>query len=212
MHRVLHKRLHLFAYKVQITQELKPDDKPERLDLAIDMLHRIYMDPGILPNILFSDEATFYQPEKVNRYNASIWGSENPHIHREVIRDGPKVNVRCGLMKDRITGPFSFVEATVTGGVSLDMLEQFVYPQVADLQLNIIYQQDGAPPNWSLHVRETLTRTFPIVGLGGTDQSLGPRVRRISLRWISFSGGTSGTECMLPVCLTFQRYETASVM
>jgi hypothetical protein len=51
------------------------------------------------------------------------------------------------------------MEVTVTGRVYLDMLEQFVYPQVTDLQPNI-YQQDEAPPNWSLHVRETLTRTF----------------------------------------------------
>jgi hypothetical protein len=53
------------------------------------------------------------------------------------------------------------VEATVTGGVHLDMLEQFVYPQAAGLQPNIIYQQDRAPPHWSLHVRETLMRNFP---------------------------------------------------
>jgi hypothetical protein len=61
-------------------------------------------------------------------------------------------------MKDRIIRPFFFVEATVTGGIYLDVLEEFVYPQEADLQPNIIYQQD--PPHWSLHVRETLTRTF----------------------------------------------------
>jgi hypothetical protein len=90
-----------------------------------------------------------------------LTSSENPHIHREVIRDIPKVNVWCGLMKDTITGPFFFVEATVTGGVYLKVLEQFVLTQVAVLQPNIIYQQDGAPPHWSLHVRETLTRTFP---------------------------------------------------
>jgi hypothetical protein len=38
---------------------------------------------------------------------------------------------------------------------------RFVYPKVADLQPNIIYQQDGAPPYWSLHIQETMTRTFP---------------------------------------------------
>jgi hypothetical protein len=48
-------------------------------------------------------------------------------------------------MKDRIIGPFYFMEATVTGDVYLDMMEQFVYPKVVDLQPNIIYQQDRAP-------------------------------------------------------------------
>jgi hypothetical protein len=32
---------------------------------------------------------------------------------------------------------------------------------MVDLQPNIIYQQGGAPPHCSLHVRETPTRTFP---------------------------------------------------
>jgi hypothetical protein len=76
---------------------------------------------------------------------------ENPHIHREVVRDSPKVNVWCDLMKNRIVGPFFFMEATVTCGVYLNM-DQFMYHQVADLQSDIIYQQDGAPPYWSLHV------------------------------------------------------------
>jgi hypothetical protein len=78
-----------------------------------------------------------------------------------MVRDSRKVNDWCGFMKDRIIRRFFFVEDTVTGGVYLDVLEQFVCLQAADLQPNIIYQQDGAPPHWSLHVRETIMRTFP---------------------------------------------------
>jgi hypothetical protein len=77
LHQVLHKRLHLLAHKVQIVQELKPDDKSKRLDSAIDMLHWIDMNPGFLPSILFSDEATFHQSGKVSRHNAHTWGLEN---------------------------------------------------------------------------------------------------------------------------------------
>jgi hypothetical protein len=51
----------------------------------------------------------------------------------------------CGLMNGRIVGPFFFSEATLSGRVHLDMLEQFLYPQVINLQPNIIFQQDGAP-------------------------------------------------------------------
>jgi hypothetical protein len=64
-------------------------------------------------------------------------------------------------MNGRIIGPFFFVEATVSGRVHLDMLEQFLYPQVTDMQPNIIFQQDGAPPPWwSLEVRRSLSATF----------------------------------------------------
>jgi hypothetical protein len=63
-----------FAYKVQITQVLKPDNKRKWLDFAINILHRIDMDPSFLPSILFSDKATFHQLGKVIRHIAHIWG------------------------------------------------------------------------------------------------------------------------------------------
>jgi hypothetical protein len=85
VYRVLHGLLHLFAYSVQISQELKPDDKPKRIDFAVDMLHRIDMDPGFLRSILFSKKATFHLSENVSRYNTHVRVSEKPHIHREVV-------------------------------------------------------------------------------------------------------------------------------
>jgi hypothetical protein len=60
VHKVLRKRLRLYAYKVQILQELKPEDKPRRHNFACDMLDRIGRDPNFLTNIMFSDEATFH--------------------------------------------------------------------------------------------------------------------------------------------------------
>ena len=34
-------------------------------------------------------------------------------------------------------------------------------PQLIDFQPTIIFQQDGAPPHWGLHVRQFLNQTFP---------------------------------------------------
>ncbi|PNF39386.1 hypothetical protein B7P43_G13583 [Cryptotermes secundus] len=124
------------------------------------MLDRIDTSPQFIGNILFSDETTFYLSGFVNRHNVRIWGSQNPHVYREHIRDSPKLNVWCGLMKDRIIGPFFFGEATAYGSVYLHMLEQFLYPQVADLQPNIIFQQDGASPHWGLDVPRPLNATI----------------------------------------------------
>ena len=45
--------------------------------------------------------------------------------------------------------------------VYLDMLEQFVYPQVTAFQSSIIYLQAVAPPHWSMDVRGSLNATFP---------------------------------------------------
>jgi hypothetical protein len=60
------------------------------------------------------------------------------------------------MMKDRIIEPFFFTEPTVTRNIYLDMLEQFSIPQLLPQQPNVIFQQDGAPPHWSLDVRDFL--------------------------------------------------------
>lgn len=70
-HKVLHKRLHLYAYKVQIVQAFQPNDRP-RQQFAIEMLGRIDQNPNYLWNVMFLDEATFHTCGKVNRHNIRI--------------------------------------------------------------------------------------------------------------------------------------------
>jgi hypothetical protein len=158
---VLHNRLKLHAYKVQIIQKLKPDDRPKREKFSNDILNLIDEDNDFLQRVCFSDEATFHVNGTVNRHNFHIWGSENPNVLRERIRDSPNINVWCGLMHDRIIGPFFFVENTVSANVYLDMLTNYAIPQLQDKQPNVIFQQDGAPPHWAIDVHETLDATFP---------------------------------------------------
>jgi hypothetical protein len=169
VHKVMHKRLGLHAYKIQMVQELKPHDGPLRKAFAIDMLERIENDQNFLKNVVFSDEATFHISGKVNRHNCRIWGSENPHVIREHQRDSEKVNVWCALYHNTVIGPFFFAEKTITGITYLDMLEQFALPQLSNLQPGIVFQQDGAPPHWNLNVRAFLDTTFPgrWIGRGG---------------------------------------------
>jgi hypothetical protein len=59
LHRVLHRRLRLFAFKVHIFQELKPNCEPHRRNFASDMLHPLGVDLSfILGGVLLSGEAT----------------------------------------------------------------------------------------------------------------------------------------------------------
>lgn len=169
VHKVLHKNLRLYAYKVQLLQALEPNDKPRRKDFAINMLERISEDETFLNRVCFSDEATFHVSGKLNTHNVRIWGSENPHMTRKLQRDSPKVNVWCGIMCSRIIGPFFFDEPSITANVYLDLLTEYVAPQLHDLQPTIIFQQDGAQPHWGLHVRGFLNETFPDrwIGRGG---------------------------------------------
>ena len=78
--KILHKRLHFHAYRVQILQALKPEDKPRPAEFATLTLERIDADIDYFNKVCFSDEATFHTSGNVNRHNVRIWGSENPHV------------------------------------------------------------------------------------------------------------------------------------
>jgi hypothetical protein len=88
----------------------------------------------------------------------------------EHVRDSSKVNVWCGIMSDRIVGPFFFFfhENTITSAVYLDTLENFVFPQISEVD-DLIFQQDGAPPHFGAIVRTALDERFPgrWIGRGG---------------------------------------------
>jgi hypothetical protein len=76
-------------------------------------------------------------------------------------RDSPKVNVWCALKHDGVTDPFFFAEKTVMSHSYLDMLELCAVPQHEQEGAEVIFQHDGAPPNYSATVREFLDATFP---------------------------------------------------
>ena len=68
----------------------------------------------------------------------------------------------------------------MTGKVYLDMLENWLMPQVADEEVQgYIYQEDGAPPHWHKEVREYLNEHLPG-------------------RWVGRAADTDNTFCAWP--------------
>ncbi|CAG9782220.1 unnamed protein product [Diatraea saccharalis] len=63
LNRILHKDLHLYPYKIQIVQALKPSDHVQRLKFVDEMLQKI----SSFNNILFLDETHFLLNGFVNR-------------------------------------------------------------------------------------------------------------------------------------------------
>ena len=99
---------------------------------------------------------------KVNKQNTRIWGTENPHELLEHQRDSPKVTVFCAMSKKAICGPLFFERATVDGETYLDMLENWLMDKLNKKESDdFIFQQHGAPPHWSLRVRQFLNTTLP---------------------------------------------------
>ena len=91
---ILHKDLALKAYKVQITQELKPLDYLKRRSFV----NFINEQPAYFSQkIMFSDEAPFELGDYVNKQSCSIWAGENPRI----IHEKP-------IHSKRVTGSFAF--------------------------------------------------------------------------------------------------------
>ena len=131
--------------KVQLLQALKPEDKQRRKELAVTMLHRLDSDPEFLTRVRFSDESTFHVSGLTKRHNSRIRGSQNPHETYKLERDSPKLNVWCGIMHDKIIGPFFFAEKSITAQIYLDLLTEYASPQLEQYQPLVIFQQDGAP-------------------------------------------------------------------
>ena len=154
-----------------MVQYITDEDKMVRLDFCAEMLRWIDEDETLLIHVIFSDESTFHVTSKVNTHNCRIWGSEPPHLHLQHVRDSPKVNVFCALSKTKVYGPFFFQEKTINGFVYLDMLENFLIPQIDedDQEGEIQFQQDGAPPHYLKNVRDFLDLRFPgrWIGRGG---------------------------------------------
>ena len=59
-----------------------------------------------------------------------IWGTENPRVVIENVRDSPKVIVFCAISNEKVYGPFFFEQPTVNGMIYLHMLENWLMPQL----------------------------------------------------------------------------------
>ena len=84
------------------------------------------------------------------------------------------MNVWLGMTANKIYGPFTFAEPTVTGMTYLDMLEFFLAPQLVQdgIVETVIFQQDGAPPHFALTVQDFLNGIFPNRWIGRGSQRL----------------------------------------
>jgi hypothetical protein len=73
-------------YRLQLLQALKNSDLQVRASSYADLLGLMEED-SFPEKLVFNDEASFHISGKVNRHNARIWGTENPHEFLEHGRD-----------------------------------------------------------------------------------------------------------------------------
>jgi len=160
---ILKKDLSLKSYIPTLCQGLHEDDYDRRLEFAQTFLTMVENNPDILKLTLWSDEANFKVNGHVNRHNAIYWSANNPHQLMPVAQQGPGVMVWCGILHDKIIGPFFIEEGTITGIRYQQLLQHKILPAIQNRpDFNKLYfQQDGAQPHFSHVARDFLDEIFP---------------------------------------------------
>jgi hypothetical protein len=202
---VLHNRLRLHAYKIQLRREIKLPDCPKRVAFADFMLSEIDDNEGCLKWVMFIDEATFYMNSCVSCYNCRIWGSQQLNKLFEYVCGTLKVNIWCGLLHDHVVGPFLWKDALLwTVDIYLHLLEQF-FSKVDDIErenaTGVVLQQDGTPFHFSLWVIVALNAGFPDrwIGRGGSI-AWAPRSHNITTLDFFMWGYVKNIVCAVKLC------------
>ncbi|XP_054015352.1 uncharacterized protein LOC128896174, partial [Hylaeus anthracinus] len=105
---ILHEDLHLHAFKIELTQELKERDHLQRRNFTNWLSEHRSIDALFSRNIIFSDEAHFTLDGHVNKQNCRIWGDENSRAIKKKSLHSKKVTVWCGFWSKGVIGPFFF--------------------------------------------------------------------------------------------------------
>ncbi|GFW02645.1 DUF4817 domain-containing protein [Trichonephila clavipes] len=95
--KILRKDLGLHAYKIQLVQELKPNDHQARCRFVEWAQNEIAVVPDFHKRILFSHEAPFWLNGYVNKQNRCIWSEANPQVYVETPLHPEKLTVWCAI-------------------------------------------------------------------------------------------------------------------
>lgn len=147
-------------------QELSDEDFTRRKEFCLTMLALFNENPSMVDKIVWSDESKFMLNGTVNRHNCCYYAYSNQHQLLPVINSKDGVMVWCGLTSKGLMGPY-FFDTSVTGETYVAMLQDFMWPLMK--YRGLYFQQDGAPPHYSLIARSWLNEKFPNrwIGRGG---------------------------------------------
>lgn len=158
-----------YPFHKQKVQHLQPGDGPLRLEFCnfLNINNQLYK------RILFTDEAQFTRDGVNNLHNEHSWAEENPHeVVEQNFQHRFSVNVWCGLLHNRLIGPF-ILPGRLNAELYLHFLQEEL-PQLLEnvplrLRQNLYFQHDGAPPHFSRAVSAYLNHQFPghWIGRGG---------------------------------------------
>lgn len=153
-------------FKPKFLHTLEAGDTNMRLEYCL-WLQGMYLveNPNFFKNILYTDEATFTTNGIVSSQNIRMWSEDNPHWTIECKRQySSKINVFCGILNEKIIGPYFFNE-NLNSMRFLRFLQNEFTDAIDELPLDYRYnlhlQFDGAPIHNAADVRRWLDDNFP---------------------------------------------------
>ncbi|PNF14829.1 hypothetical protein B7P43_G06330 [Cryptotermes secundus] len=167
--RILHE-LKFHPYKLQLVQELKPNDHLLRRQFCEAIMNKTDENPDFIENLWMSDEAHFHLNGYVNKQNCRYWAQENPAVLHQRPLHSPKVTVWCAVSARRVIGPYFFEDiarntVTVTSERYVTMLETFLAARIHSVPNigieNTWFQQDGATAHTARVSMAAVRRLFP---------------------------------------------------
>lgn len=155
----------LHPYHLVLHQALSDTDFDRRFDYCNWLRDMCNENLRFLSQVLWTDEATFTSCGRVNLHNMHYWSRTNPHWMREVDHQNRwSVNLWCGVLGDRIIGPFVF-DGHLNGESYLNFLQNDLPNLLEDIPLDVRasmwYQHDGCPSHYSQRVRDFLNVRYP---------------------------------------------------
>lgn len=173
VHNILKEQL-LKPFHLRKVHELTPADFPARMEYANWLLQQQQRNVNFISCILFTDEAGFTKNGIINSHNLHVWAYENPHatITSRYQHQFPSINLWAGIVGNRLLGPFVLPQR-LNGEFYLQFLQNDLPVLLEDVPLltrqNLWFMHDGAPPHYSLAVREYLNNVYrnQWIGRGG---------------------------------------------
>lgn len=167
------KRYHFHPYHISLHQALHGNDFMHRMTFCRWAQDKLQHNNNFFLTVLFSDESSFSNYGEVNRHNMHYWAVENPHWLREVEHQRRwSVNVWCGILADRIIGPY-FFDDHLTGRMYTQFLVEELPLLLEDVPLQerrtMWFQHDGCPAHYARTTREVLNQQYHgrWIGRGG---------------------------------------------
>lgn len=150
----------LYPYHLRKVQALHPGDNIIRSEFC----RWVAANRRLVKLILFTDEAQFTRNGINNSKNTHIWAEENPHAIVETkFQRRFSVNVWCGLINDKLVGPY-ILDGALNGVTYLQFLQDTLPELLEDIPIQtrttMFYQHDGAPPHRSCDVVRLLRNRY----------------------------------------------------